>query len=240
MDVAVVAGVGPDGGLGAALARKFAAHGLGVALAGRSANRLAQLADTITRSGGTAWAIPTDATDPAQVDALFHQAAAHGTIRLAVHNVGANARFPALDMTAADFETLWRQNALSGFLVGTQAVRHLLAAGGGTLIFTGATASLRARPPFLGFAAAKAALRAVAQGLAREFGPQGVHVAHMVIDGVIDGDYARTNFPDFVRAKGSDGLINPDQLADAYWAIHQQPRSTWTHELDLRPYGEGF
>jgi NAD(P)-dependent dehydrogenase (short-subunit alcohol dehydrogenase family) len=145
-----------------------------------------------------------------------------------------------LDLTAWDFETFWRQNAFGGFLVGREAVRRMLPKGKGTLLFTGATASLRARPPFTGFASAKAALRAVAQGLAREFGPQGIHVAHVVIDGVIDGAYAREKFPDFVRAKGEDGLIDPFAIADVFLSLHRQPRSAWTHELDLRPFNETF
>ena len=135
---------------------------------------------------------------------------------------------------------MWRQNALGGFLVGREAIRRMLPKGSGTVLFTGATASLRARPPFLAFASAKAALRAVAQGLAREFGPQGIHVAHVVIDGVIGGDYARNKFPNFVATKGDDGLLALDEIADAYWALHCQPRSAWTHELDLRPFKEPF
>jgi NAD(P)-dependent dehydrogenase (short-subunit alcohol dehydrogenase family) len=143
-------------------------------------------------------------------------------------------------MSGAQFEAMWRQNALGGFLVGREAVRRMLPQGRGTIIFTGATASLRARPPFIAFASAKAALRAVAQGLAREFGPQGIHVAHVVIDGVIHGDQALSRFPDFVKAKGKEGLLDPDEIADSYWTLHEQKRGAWTHELDLRPFKETF
>jgi NAD(P)-dependent dehydrogenase (short-subunit alcohol dehydrogenase family) len=125
-------------------------------------------------------------------------------------------------------------------LVGREAVRRLVLRQRGTILFTGATASLRARPPFLAFASAKAALRAVAQGLAREFGPQGIHVAHIVIDGVIQGEYAATNFFDYVRSKGENGLLSVDAIADAYLVLHRQPVSAWTHELDLRPFKEPF
>jgi NAD(P)-dependent dehydrogenase (short-subunit alcohol dehydrogenase family) len=135
---------------------------------------------------------------------------------------------------------LWRQNALGGFLVGREAVRQFAPRQRGTILFTGATASLRARPPFLAFASAKAALRAVAQGLAREFGPQGIHVAHIVIDGAIQGEYAATKFADYVRSKGENGLLSVEAIAEAYLVLHRQPASAWTHELDLRPFKEPF
>jgi NAD(P)-dependent dehydrogenase (short-subunit alcohol dehydrogenase family) len=152
----------------------------------------------------------------------------------------ANFAAPALETETKPFEDLWRQNALGGFLVGREAVRRFAPRRRGTILFTGASASLRARPPFMGFASAKAALRAVAQGLAREFGPYGVHVAHIVIDGVIQGEYAAAKFPDYGRSKGENGLLAVDAIADAYWALHRQPASAWTHELDLRPFKEPF
>jgi NAD(P)-dependent dehydrogenase (short-subunit alcohol dehydrogenase family) len=161
-------------------------------------------------------------------------------LSLAVYNVGNNAMVPFLEITPELFERMWRQNAYGGFLFGQEALRRMLPTGAGTILFTGATASLRARPPFTAFASAKAALRGVAQGMAREFGPQGIHVAHIVIDGGIAGDYVLKNFPDFVTARGADGLLNPDDIAGAYWDLHRQPRSAWTHELDLRPYKEVF
>jgi NAD(P)-dependent dehydrogenase (short-subunit alcohol dehydrogenase family) len=180
-------------------------------------------------------------TDEADVVALFNSATSGGReLALVVYNVGGNAMVPFLEMDPTFMEQLWRQNCLGGFLVGREAARHMVSQQRGTIIFTGATASVRARPPFCAFASAKAALRAVAQSMAREFGPQGVHVAHAIIDGVIDGDYARSKFPDFVAAKGTDGLMTPEHIADAYWHLHCQPRSAWTHELDLRPYGENF
>ncbi|WP_395665218.1 SDR family NAD(P)-dependent oxidoreductase [Methylocella sp.] len=237
---AVIFGVGPSSGLGAALARRFAREGLKVTLAARSGERLAAVAAEIAARGGTARARVADATREQDVEALFSEAAADGALDLVVFNAGANYARPALELEPEAFEALWRVNAYGGFLVGREAARRLSAQGRGTLIFTGATASLRARPPFLGFAAAKSALRAVAQGLAREFGPKGVHVAHVIVDGVINGDFARERFPQFVAAKGEDGLLKPDDVADAYVALWRQKRSAWSHEIDLRPFAEPF
>jgi NAD(P)-dependent dehydrogenase (short-subunit alcohol dehydrogenase family) len=242
--VAVVFGVGPENGLGAALARRFAREGHIVVLAGRTPEKLEKVAGAIAAEGGAAggeaWARVTDATSARDVGAALDFASIQGALDLVVYNVGSNRAAPALDTSAELFETLWRQNALGGFIVGREAAARLLARGRGSILFTGATASLRARPPFTAFASAKAALRAVAQGLAREFGPRGLHVAHVVIDGVIDGDYAAENFPDFFAAKGAQGRLNPDAIAESYWAIHQQHPSAWSHEIDLRPFREIF
>jgi NAD(P)-dependent dehydrogenase (short-subunit alcohol dehydrogenase family) len=237
---AVVIGVGAESGLGAGLARRFAREGLRVFVAGRTEERLQAVAASLRAAGGTAVVKVADATHERDVAALFAEAAAENDLDLVAYNVGNNFAAPALETPAKLFEDLWRQNALGGFLVGREAVRRFLPGRRGTILFTGATASLRARPPFLAFASAKAALRAVAQGLAREFGPHGIHVAHIVIDGVIEGEYAAAKFPDFVRSKGENGLLAVDAIADAYWALHCQPSSAWTHELDLRPFKEPF
>lgn len=240
MGTAIIIGVGSKAGLGAALVRRFAQEGLRIIIAGRTAERLEAVSAQVREKGLAAEALVADATSEADVVALFDKATAQADLELVVFNVGNNAKAGLLDLDAALFESLWRQNALGGFLIGREAVRRMLPQGKGTILFTGATASLRARPPFTAFASAKAALRAVAQGLAREFGPQGIHVAHVIIDGVIDGDYARDKFPDFVRAKGEDGLLEPEAIAESFLALHRQPRSAWTHELDLRPFKEGF
>lgn len=237
---AVVFGVGAATGLGAALARRFARDGLHVFVAGRTEAKVKTVANEIEGAGGKAEARVTDVTHEKEVIALLDEASHNASLDLVAYNVGNNLAAPLLELTPDSFETLWRQNALGGFLVGREAVRRMLPQGHGTILFTGATASLKARPPFTGFASAKAALRALAQGLAREFGPQGIHVAHVVIDGVIEGDYAKSRFPDFVKAKGDDGLLKTDEIADVYWALHTQPKSTWTHELDLRPFKEPF
>jgi NAD(P)-dependent dehydrogenase (short-subunit alcohol dehydrogenase family) len=238
--VALVFGVGPRRGLGVAFARRFAAKGLKTVVVARDKTRLARLEKAPQAEGLDVAACAADATQEQAVTAAFDFAQTQGRLALVVFNVGANSAAPALETSAEDFETLWRQNALGGFLVGREAARRLLALGGGALLFTGATASLRARPPFLAFASAKAALRAVAQALAREFGPKGVHVVHGVIDGVIDGDDAKQNFPAFCKARGALGRLKPEAIAEAYWGLYRQDRSAWTHELDLRPFNEIF
>jgi NAD(P)-dependent dehydrogenase (short-subunit alcohol dehydrogenase family) len=237
---ALIVGVGAESGLGAGLARRFAREGLRVVIAGRTEERLRATAASIRSAGGSIVVKAADATREADVTVLFDKATEENDLELVAYNVGNNFAAPALETETRLFEDLWRQNALGGFLVGREAVRRFLPRQKGTLLFTGATASLRARPPFLAFASAKAALRAVAQGLAREFGPLGIHVAHIVIDGVIQGEYAATKFPDYVHSKGENGVLAVDAIADAYWALHRQPASAWTHELDLRPFKEPF
>jgi NAD(P)-dependent dehydrogenase (short-subunit alcohol dehydrogenase family) len=236
----VVVGVGAETGLGAGLARRFAREGLRVVVAGRTRERLCATAASICSSGGSVVVKVADASREADVIALFDEAAGENDLELVVYNVGNNFAAPALETQTKLFEDLWRQNALGGFLVGREAVRQFAPRQRGTILFTGATASLRARPPFLAFASAKAALRAVAQGLAREFGPQGIHVAHIVIDGAIQGEYAATKFADYVRSKGENGLLSVEAIAEAYLVLHRQPASAWTHELDLRPFKEPF
>jgi NAD(P)-dependent dehydrogenase (short-subunit alcohol dehydrogenase family) len=237
---AVVFGVGAATGLGAALARRFAREGLRVFVVGRTKAKVNAVVDKIQQAGGKAEARVVDVTIEKDVIALLDEASTKASLDLVAYNVGNNVALPLLDLSTEVFETAWRQNGLAGFIVGREAVRRMLPQGHGTLLFTGATASLRARPPFTAFAAAKASLRAIAQGIAREFGPRGIHVAHVVIDGVIEGDYAKRRFPDFVKAKGKDGLLMVDEIAEAYWNLHSQPKSTWTHELDLRPFKELF
>jgi NAD(P)-dependent dehydrogenase (short-subunit alcohol dehydrogenase family) len=237
---ALVVGVGAESGLGAGLARRFAREGLRVVIAGRTGERLQAAASGIRSAGGSILIKVADATSETDVAALLDTADDENDLELVAYNVGNNFAAPALETETRLFEDLWRQNALGGFLVGREAIRRFLPRQKGTLLFTGATASLRARPPFLAFASAKAALRAVAQGLAREFGPQGVHVAHIIIDGVIQDEYAATKFPDYVRSKGENGVLTVNAIADAYWVLHRQLASAWTHELDLRPFKEPF
>jgi len=237
---AVVFGVGPLRGLGAELVQYFAQQGLMVFAVGRTRERLARTVTQIDHGVGSVIPLAADATHEVDVIQVFEEVARQSIPELVVYNVDRNERAALLDTSPRLFEDLWRQNCLGGFLVGSQAIRHFLRRRQGTLIMTGATASLRARPPFTAFAAAKSGLRAVAQGMAREFGPQGIHVVHAIIDGVIDGDRARDQFPEFVAAKPSGGLIEANAIASTYWMLHQQPRSAWTHEIDLRPWCEGF
>jgi short chain dehydrogenase. len=238
---AVIIGVGPEQGLGATLAKYFAAKGLHVYIAGRSEDKLQQVAVKIRQKGGSVSIVIADATIERDVSHLFKIAQLDGySIDIAAYNVDSNIPSPLLETDAETFTALWKQNCLGAFLFGKEAVNAMKGKQKGTLFFTGATASLRAKPPFTAFAAAKAGLRALAQGMAREFSPQGIHVVHTVIDGVIDGERARSQFPDYVKAKGKDGLLQLDAIAETYWAIHKQHPSAWTHELDLRPFKEPF
>jgi NAD(P)-dependent dehydrogenase (short-subunit alcohol dehydrogenase family) len=238
---AIVIGVGAEAGLGAALGRRFAREGLHVLLGARRAERIEALAAAIRAQGGAASAVAMDATAPADVARIFDAAErAGGAPELVAYNAGNAHLSPLLETSDADFEAVWRLACFGGFLAGREAARRMLPRGSGTLLFTGATASLRARPPFTAFAAAKAALRAVAHGMARELGPKGLHVAHVVIDGAIDGDQLNRRVPQLRERLGPDGMLAPDAIADAYWQLHAQPRSAWTLELDLRPYKESF
>jgi NAD(P)-dependent dehydrogenase (short-subunit alcohol dehydrogenase family) len=238
---AVIIGVGPEEGLGATLAKFIAQKGLHVYIAGRHQERLQNLVDVIYQSGGVATAIVADATVEHDVVRLFNKVQQRGAqVVMAVYNVDSNRESALLETSTDDFTMLWQQNCLGAFFFGKEAVKAMMHQGRGTLFFTGATASLRAKPPFTAFASAKFALRALAQGMAREFGPQGIHVVHTIIDGVIDGERAKMQFPDAVRAKGEDGLLQLNAIAETYWAIYQQHPSTWTHELDLRPFKEVF
>jgi len=234
---AIVLGVGESQGLGAALCRRFAREGLHVFLGGRTQSRLEAVAREIESAGGAATVVVSDATRAGDVVRLFD--AADSPPELVVYNAGNNRFRPLLDMDDAFFEDLWRLCCFGGFLTGREAARRMLPAGG-TLIFTGATASIRARPPFTAFASAKAALRALAHGMAREFGPQGLHVGHVIIDGGIDGAQLNQRFPQFKESRGEDGMLGIEAIADAYWVLHTQQRSAWTLELDLRPFKETF
>lgn len=238
MASAIVIGVGASQGVGAALCRRFAAEGLRVVLGGRTRAKLEAVASAIQSEGGDATAVEMDTTCADDVSRIFD--AAGEAPELVVYNAGNNQFRPLLDMDDAFFEELWRLCCFGGFLTGREAARRMLPSGGGSLIFTGATASIRARPPFTAFASAKAALRALAHGMAREFGAQGLHVGHVIIDGVIDGDQVNKRFPQFKERLGDDGMLAVDAIADAYWLLHRQHRSAWTLELDLRPYKETF
>ena len=232
--VALVVGVGP--GLGAALIRRFAREGMGVAIAAR---RLDKLRDLAAETGGRAYAC--DATSEISVDDLFAAVERDlGVPRLVVFNAGAFVRKPVVELTPAEVESAWRACCLGGFLVGRAAARAMLPGGPGTILLTGATAALRGSANFAAFAIGKFGLRALAQSMARELGPQGVHVAHTIIDGAIDTAWIAENFPARYKLKSEDGILNPEHIADAYWGLHAQPRDAWTHELDLRPWMEAW
>jgi NAD(P)-dependent dehydrogenase (short-subunit alcohol dehydrogenase family) len=241
---AVVCGVGAEQGLGAALCRRFAAEGYHVLVAGRTTDKIARVAGAIEAGGGSAEPVTTDVTSEGDVAGLFDRAMTPGPGRLpadlVVYNAGNNRRMDFREVSAEEFESFWRVGCFGGFLVGREAARRLVPLGRGTVLFTGASASLRGRPGFAQFAAAKAGLRAIAQSMAREFGPQGIHVAHVVIDGGINGERLLSRNPQLATERGEDGLLGIDAIAEAYWQIHRQHRSAWTQELDLRPYKERF
>jgi NAD(P)-dependent dehydrogenase (short-subunit alcohol dehydrogenase family) len=241
--VALVIGAGDA--TGGAIARRFAREGLTVCATRRNADRLEPLLAQIRADGGVAHGFGSDARDEDAVVALVAQIESTiGPIRVLVFNIGANAPSSILQETARRFTKIWEMACLSGFLNGREVARRMVARSGdghkGTILFTGATASLRGSANFAAFAGAKHALRALAQSMARELGPQGIHVAHVVIDGAIDTAFIRDNFPDRYALKAQDGILNPDHIADQYWMLHRQPRDAWTHELDLRPWIEKF
>ena len=239
---AVVVGVGPAAGLGGALCERLAREGLHVFVAGRTPEKVEALVRTIRSAGGQATAVPMDTTVEREVIALFDRAQTDGdgVVDLVIYNAGNAAMGQLHDLEASFFEQVWRVGCFGGFLVGREAVRRMLPRGRGTVLFTGATASWRGKPNTTAFAAAKAALRSLAQSMARAYGPQGLHVGHVVVDGGIAGDKIIKGLPQFAQAMGEDGLVSLAGLADAYWYLYQQPRGAWTHELDLRTFKEPF
>jgi NAD(P)-dependent dehydrogenase (short-subunit alcohol dehydrogenase family) len=231
----LISGVGASHGLGAAIARRFAAGDYPVAIAGRNAAKLAATAAELSSTGAKVSHVVGDASKAADVAHFVSAAQELAPLAVAVHNAGSNRPAPFLKVSEERFEGHWR-----GFHLAQATIPALLARGGGTLIFTGASGSLRGKANFAPFAAAKAAVRALAQSVAREFGPQGIHVGHVVIDGGIEGDRLLSLRPELKDARGPDGLLNIAAIADAYWVLHHQHRSAWTLELDLRPWAESF
>jgi NAD(P)-dependent dehydrogenase (short-subunit alcohol dehydrogenase family) len=237
---ALVVGVGASQGLGAAAARRFAREGLVVFIAGRTPAKLEQVARAIRDDGGRAQMLVGDASREADAARFVQAAEAEGPLALALHNAGSNRSDSILDLRREDFEQLWRDHCLGGFLVGREVARVMVPRGRGTILFTGASGSLRGKAMFAAFAAAKAGLRAVSQSMARELGPKGIHVGHVVIDGGINGQRLRSRLPDRAAKAGDDGLLDIDAIAETYWQIHKQHRSAWTLEQDLRPWSESF
>lgn len=231
--------VGAGDATGGAIARRFAREGYTACVTRRTADRLQPLVQRIQADGGQARAFGADARDEVATVALVETIEREvGPLEVAVFNIGANVRFKVTDTTERVYRKVWEMGALAGFLMGREAARVMLPRGRGTILFTGATASLRGGAGFSAFAGAKHALRALAQSLAREVGPQGIHVAHVVIDGAIDTAFIAQNFPERYALKDRAGILDPEHIADNYWHLHQQPRSAWTHELDLRPWME--
>ncbi len=238
---AVVVGVGASAGLGAALCRRYGRGGLHVYVAGRTADKVGAVVGEVERAGGSAEAVVLDARSEADVTALFERVdQGSRALELVTYNAGNNRPRPPLEESAQAFEEMWRLACFGGFLVAREAGKRLAARGRGSLLFTGASGSLRGRPQFVAFAAAKAGLRMVAQSFARELGPRGVHVAHVVVDGAIDGERIHRALPHLAERLGEDGLLAPDAIAETYWQLHSQHRSAWTHELEVRPFKEAW
>ena len=235
--------VGAGDGVGSAIARAFAREGLAVCITRRPRNlgSLEAVAASIRAEGGEAHAFGVDARNEAEMIALVDRIEADiGPLQVVVFNIGANVRFPVVETTAQVYSKVWEMAALAGFFTGREAARVMTPRGRGTILFTGATASTRGGAGFSAFAGAKAALRQLAQSLAREMGPKGIHVAHVVVDGMIDGTFARSIAPDIQSLLDEDAILKPDEIARNYVWLHKQQRSAWTFELDLRPWKENW
>jgi NAD(P)-dependent dehydrogenase (short-subunit alcohol dehydrogenase family) len=231
--------IGAGDATGGAIARRFAREGLIACATRRSADKLQPLIDEIVAGGGQAHGFASDARQEEEVIQLVETIERDiAPIEVLVFNIGANVPCSILEETARKYFKIWEMACLGGFLVGREVAKRMVTRGQGTIIFTGATASLRGSAKFAAFAGAKHGLRALAQSMARELGPRNIHVAHVVIDGAIDTQFIRDNAPERYALKDQGGILNPDHIADNYWHLHSQPHDAWTHELDLRPWSE--
>lgn len=234
--IALIVGAGDH--LGAAIARRFATEGYHI-VATRRRGDLETLVNDVRALGSDATALFSDARDESQVCDLIDKVESElGPIRVAVFNVGGNVRFGITETTTQVYRKVWEMCALAGFLVGREVAKKMLLREQGTIIFTGASASVRGSSGFAAFAGGKHALRALAQSMSRELGPQGIHVAHVIVDGLIENEATKAFLPDLFASKGEHGIIQPDDLAEIYWQLHKQPKTTWTFEQDVRPYTE--
>jgi NAD(P)-dependent dehydrogenase (short-subunit alcohol dehydrogenase family) len=233
--------IGAGDATGGAIARRFAREGYIACVTRRQADKLQPLVDQIKAEGGQAHGFGSDARKEEEMIALVEQVEREiAPIEVAVFNIGANVRFGITETTARVYHKVWEMACFGGFLMGREVAKVMLQRKQGSIIFTGATASLRGGKGFAAFAGAKHALRALAQSMARELWPKGIHVAHPVIDGAIDTEFIRTTFPERYALKEQDGILQPESIADAYWQIHMQPRNAWTHETELRPWLESW
>lgn len=237
-ETVIILGAGAEAGVGGALARRFSEEDLHVIVTGRTGEKVEALAASLRAAGGSAEAMQVDVTQAEDQDKLFAHAVQMGPIAAVLFNAGNNAVIPFEELKPEQFEAFWRIGCYGAFLTAKRAIPLLKAQARGSLFFTGASGSMRGKANFAHFASMKAGLRMLAQSLAREFGPQGVHVAHFIIDGAINGDRLRTHFGDYLDHLGEEGSLSPDAIADAYWYVHKQDRTAWTHEMDLRPFKE--
>ncbi|HEY8949532.1 MAG TPA: SDR family oxidoreductase [Rhizomicrobium sp.] len=238
---ATCAVIGAGDYIGSAIAKRFAREGYTVFAGRRTADKLQTLKSEIEAKGGACETRAMNARKEEDVTAFLAEADKHAPLEVCIFNVGANVNFPILETTERVFRKVWEMACYGGFLTGREAARLMLPHGKGTILFTGATASMRGGIGYAAFASAKFGLRAVAQSMAREMGPKNIHVAHLVIDSGVDTPFVRER----IKAGGrnpdelpEDTLMDPDSIADAYWYLHSQPRDGWTHELDIRPFGE--
>jgi len=237
--IALVIGAGD--GTGGAIAKRFAREGFVACVVRRTADKLAPLVAEIEADGGRARAFGRDARKEEQMVALVEEVERLvGPIEVAAFNVGANVPSSILEETARKYFKIWEMACFGGFLMGREVARRMVERGRGTILYTGATASVRGREYFAAFAGAKHALRALAQSMARELGPKGIHVAHVIIDGAIDTEFIRTSFPQVYARRDEGGILDPAHIADQFWNLHVQPRDAWTFELDLRPWTESW
>ncbi|WP_173910631.1 SDR family oxidoreductase [Acinetobacter sp. Marseille-Q1618] len=235
--VALVIGAGDA--TGGAIAKRFAKGEYTTCMTRRNADKLQPLIEEIQQQGGEAYGFASDARKEEQVIELIEHIESNiGAIDVLIFNIGANVPCSILDETARKYFKIWEMACFAAFLVGREVAKRMVTRQQGTIIFTGATAGLRGSAYFAAFAGAKHALRALAQSMARELGPQNIHVAHIVVDGAIDTEFIETTFPEIYAKKDQDGILNPDHIAENYWHVAQQPRDAWTHELDLRPWME--
>ncbi|MGD1934689.1 MAG: SDR family oxidoreductase [Candidatus Phaeomarinobacter sp.] len=234
-------GSGARDDTGSAVARAFAREGMVSCLVRRArhADALEALAQSIRDEGNEAIAMPADARDEDEMVALIDRIEKDvGPLEVAVFNIGANVQFPIADTTARVYRKVWEMACFAGFLLGREVAKRMMERERGTIIFTGATASFRGRERLSAFSGAKHALRALAQSMARELGPKNIHVAHTIIDGAIDSNFIREQYPNVDELRAEDAILNPDHIAQNYVMLHKQPRTAWTHELDMRPWKE--
>ncbi|MEM7002193.1 MAG: SDR family NAD(P)-dependent oxidoreductase [Pseudomonadota bacterium] len=238
-ETVLVLGVGTPAGVGGAVARRFGRENLHVVVSGRTQEKLDAAAQAVIDAGGSAEAVVADVTSEGDQDRLFAHCQTLGQpLAAVVFNAGSNMPIPFEQITAEQFEEFWRIGCYGAFLTAKRAMPLLAAQERGSMLFTGASASMRGRPNFSHFASAKGALRNLVQALGREYGPKGVHVAHVIIDGIVNGDIVRGRFAEYLDQLGEDGSLQPDAIAEAFWQLHTQHRSAWSHELDLRPFKE--
>jgi NAD(P)-dependent dehydrogenase (short-subunit alcohol dehydrogenase family) len=242
---ALIMGVGPEQGLGAALCKRFAREGIQIFVCGRTTDKVEHIAELINSNGGQGVPITANVTDEADVNAMIDRVRVSNLpLELAIYNAGNNRPDPFLEVTPEIFESMWRVLCLGGFLTSQAVLRLMLEQGDAaprrSLLFTGASGSLRGRANFSAFAAGKGALRLMVQSLAREFGMQEIHVAHVIVDGAINGDKVVKGYPEYVAGLGKDGLLDIHAIAETFWTLHNQQKSAWTQEIDLRPFKENF